>query len=203
MITRRFAQLDAMEQVKSLLKGVSGESISVPSIVVVGAQSSGKSSVLEHATGLAFPRGEGMCTRVPTIVSVEGGADEEGLVVSNVEAWELLESGAVLDTTFTMQPGDSEAFGKAIETLTNRLTKTGEISGTPIYVKYRRRSGPTFTLTDVPGITCNSKGSVVEQQTIALTRKMIGDNARRKTLTTQRRCSWPRSSIRRASAPSG
>ena len=70
MLTHRFAQLDAMEQVKSLLKGVSGESISVPSIVVVGAQSSGKSSVLEHATGLAFPRGEGMCTRVPTIVSV-------------------------------------------------------------------------------------------------------------------------------------
>ena len=184
MITRRFAQLDAMEQVKSLLKGVSGESISVPSIVVVGAQSSGKSSVLEHATGLAFPRGEGMCTRVPTIVSVEGGADEEGLVVSTDPeygvAWELVESGAVLDTTFTMQPGDSEAFGKAIETLTNRMTKTGEISDTPIYVKYKRRSGPTFTLTDVPGITCNSKhakGSVVEQQTIALTRKMIGDSA--------------------------
>lgn len=174
MLTRRFAQLDAMEQVKSLLKGVSGEAISVPSIVVVGAQSSGKSSVLEHATGLAFPRGEGMCTRVPTIVSVEGGADKEGLVVSNDP--EYKES----DWTFAIDQDNPEAFSEAIQRLTNHMTKVGEIGEAPIYVKYTRKTGLTFTLTDVPGITCNSKtckGSVVEAQTTSLTRKVIGTSA--------------------------
>ena len=174
MLTRRLPQLDAMEQVKSLLKGVTGEAISVPSIVVVGAQSSGKSSVLEHATGLAFPRGEGMCTRVPTIVSVEGGADAESLTVSTDPEYQVQES------TFAVAPDDSAGFGKAIETLTNTLTKTGEIGNTPIYVKYKRPTGLTFTLTDVPGITCNSKyadGAVVERQTINLTEEMIGRSA--------------------------
>lgn len=175
MLTRRLPQLDAIEQVKSLLKGVAGgETISVPSIVVVGAQSSGKSSVLEHATGLAFPRGEGMCTRVPTIVSVEGGADAESLTVSTDAEYNVHES------TFEVDPDDSAAFGKAIETLTNTLTKTGEIGNTPIYVKYKRPTGLTFALTDVPGITCNSKhadGAVVERQTIELTEEMIGRSA--------------------------
>jgi GTPase SAR1 family protein len=34
--------------------------------VVVGDQSSGKSSVLEGLTGLPFPRDSGLCTRFPT-----------------------------------------------------------------------------------------------------------------------------------------
>lgn len=72
MLNRRFETLEVIERVRPLLKGLSGERIVVPGIVVVGAQSSGKSSVLEHATGLGFPRGEGMCTRVPTVVSVQG-----------------------------------------------------------------------------------------------------------------------------------
>jgi interferon-induced GTP-binding protein Mx1 len=34
-------------------------------IVVVGDQSSGKSSVLEAISGIPFPRGSGLCTRCP------------------------------------------------------------------------------------------------------------------------------------------
>ena len=68
MFSNQFDALDKMVQVGALLRDVSPD-FDVPNIVVVGAQSSGKSSVLEHATGLAFPRGEGMCTRVPTAVS--------------------------------------------------------------------------------------------------------------------------------------
>jgi hypothetical protein len=40
--------------------------ISLPQIIVVGDQSSGKSSVLENITGIPFPRNEGLCTRFAT-----------------------------------------------------------------------------------------------------------------------------------------
>src|ERR1700753_885864 len=43
-----------------------GDYVSLPQLVVVGDQSSGKSSVLEGLTGLPFPRDSGLCTRFPT-----------------------------------------------------------------------------------------------------------------------------------------
>ncbi|KAJ5712728.1 Dynamin [Penicillium malachiteum] len=43
-----------------------GEYISLPQLVAVGDQSSGKSSVLEGLTGLSFPRDSGLCTRFVT-----------------------------------------------------------------------------------------------------------------------------------------
>uniref|UniRef100_A0A3B4CGR5 Dynamin-type G domain-containing protein n=1 Tax=Pygocentrus nattereri TaxID=42514 RepID=A0A3B4CGR5_PYGNA len=42
-----------------------GEDISLPSIAVIGDQSSGKSSVLEALSGVALPRGSGIITRCP------------------------------------------------------------------------------------------------------------------------------------------
>ena len=43
-----------------------GDYIALPQLVVVGDQSSGKSSVLEGLTGLPFPRDSGLCTRFAT-----------------------------------------------------------------------------------------------------------------------------------------
>ncbi|KAI4877135.1 hypothetical protein NFI96_026489, partial [Prochilodus magdalenae] len=42
-----------------------GEDIALPSIAVIGDQSSGKSSVLEALSGVALPRGSGVVTRCP------------------------------------------------------------------------------------------------------------------------------------------
>jgi Dynamin family len=46
-----------------------GDSVALPQIVVVGDQSSGKSSVLEGLTGLPFPRDSGLCTRFATQIT--------------------------------------------------------------------------------------------------------------------------------------
>jgi GTPase SAR1 family protein len=37
---------------------------------VVGSQSSGKSSLLESITGFSFPRGQGLCTRYATQITL-------------------------------------------------------------------------------------------------------------------------------------
>ena len=46
-----------------------GEYIALPQLVVVGDQSSGKSSVLEGITNLPFPRDSGLCTRFATQIT--------------------------------------------------------------------------------------------------------------------------------------
>ena len=46
-----------------------GDYIDLPQIVVVGDQSSGKSSVLEGLTDLPFPRDSGLCTRFATQIT--------------------------------------------------------------------------------------------------------------------------------------
>jgi hypothetical protein len=54
-----------------------GDSVDLPQIVVVGEQSSGKSSVLEGLTGLPFPRNFGLCTRFATQITFRRSTDSQ------------------------------------------------------------------------------------------------------------------------------
>lgn len=55
-----------LEKIDKLFACNVGEYINLPQLVVVGDQSSGKSSVLEGLTKLKFPRSSGLCTRFTT-----------------------------------------------------------------------------------------------------------------------------------------
>ena len=57
--------LDVYDKVREVLHY---EEIELPKIVVVGDQSSGKSSVLESITKIALPRGENTVTKCPIII---------------------------------------------------------------------------------------------------------------------------------------
>jgi GTP-binding protein EngB required for normal cell division len=57
--------LDTIDKLRGL--GIA-EEIPLPQIVVVGQQSSGKSSVLEAISGIPFPTNDGLCTRFATEV---------------------------------------------------------------------------------------------------------------------------------------
>ncbi|KAF2313383.1 hypothetical protein GH714_010691 [Hevea brasiliensis] len=61
--------LDAVDKLRHLK--VMNEGIQLPTIVVVGDQSSGKSSVLESLAGINLPRGQGICTRVPLVMRLQ------------------------------------------------------------------------------------------------------------------------------------
>ncbi|KAL6649619.1 hypothetical protein ACP70R_013843 [Stipagrostis hirtigluma subsp. patula] len=67
--------LDAVDQLRHLK--VTQEGIQLPTIVVVGDQSSGKSSVLESLAGISLPRGQGICTRVPLVMRLQDDASAD------------------------------------------------------------------------------------------------------------------------------
>ncbi|ORX34446.1 dynamin GTPase [Kockovaella imperatae] len=57
------------EKIDKLLACGVGNDVNLPQLVVVGQQSSGKSSVLEGLTSLPFPRDSGLCTRFATQIT--------------------------------------------------------------------------------------------------------------------------------------
>lgn len=73
-IDARLSQtLATVEQVRAELHGIDG--VSIPGIVVIGAQSAGKSSVLEAFGGMKLPRGQNITTRVPLVLSLQAIPD--------------------------------------------------------------------------------------------------------------------------------
>jgi GTP-binding protein EngB required for normal cell division len=130
--------LDAVDRLRQL--NVSQEGIQLPTIVVVGDQSSGKSSVLESLAGISLPRGQGICTRVPLVMRLQDG-DEPEL---------RIEYGSGSSVTIA-----SEAeVAAAIDAATAAIAGSGKgISDAPITLVVRKKGVPDLTLVDLPGIT--------------------------------------------------
>ena len=62
-----------------------GDYVALPQLVVVGDQSSGKSSVLEGLINLPFPRNSGLCTRFATQI-IFRRAEESSISVTIIPA---------------------------------------------------------------------------------------------------------------------
>ena len=60
-------KLGLFERVRAVCQS---ESIEIPGVVVVGEQSSGKSSLLENISGIRFPRWQNTCTRLPCVLTL-------------------------------------------------------------------------------------------------------------------------------------
>lgn len=116
----------------------------LPKIVVVGGQSSGKSSVLEAVVGRDFlPRGTGIVTRRPLELQLETAADPE--------AKEYGEFGHLPGQKFY----DFEEIRREIEEETRRHTqKRGTIvSPVPMTLRIVSPHLPGLSLVDMPGLT--------------------------------------------------
>ena len=116
----------------------------LPQIVVVGGQSSGKSSVLESIVGRDFlPRGAGICTRRPLVLQLHCEDNPD----AGDTARFLHRPGEVFD--------DFEAVRAEIEAETNRTLGLGSkaVSSEPIMLSVRSPNVPNLTLVDMPGLT--------------------------------------------------
>ncbi|PSS11660.1 Dynamin-related protein like [Actinidia chinensis var. chinensis] len=114
---------------------------SLPSIAVVGGQSSGKSSVLESIVGKDFlPRGSGIVTRRPLVLQLH--RIDEGR--------EYAEFLHLPRKRFT----DFAAVRKEIADETDRETgRTKQISSVPIHLSIYSPNVVNLTLIDLPGLT--------------------------------------------------
>ena len=69
---------DAMDKARELLEGHKDLSKAIPSCVVVGMQSVGKSAVLSRVSGIPFPQHSEVCTRVAMELRLRRCASDDG-----------------------------------------------------------------------------------------------------------------------------
>lgn len=125
--------------------------VDLPQIVVVGSQSSGKSSVLESLVGKSFlPRGTGIVTRAPLILHLIHPSDSE------------IENSGTVDSkewaTFLHKPHaiyhDFDKVRKEIETRTEEIAGDKKnITDNPIVLNVYSRLMYNLSFVDLPGLT--------------------------------------------------
>uniref|UniRef100_A0A4W3IRZ6 Dynamin-1-like protein n=1 Tax=Callorhinchus milii TaxID=7868 RepID=A0A4W3IRZ6_CALMI len=141
------ALIPVINKLQDVFNTVGADIIQLPQIVVVGTQSSGKSSVLESLVGRdLLPRGTGIVTRRPLILQLvnvspdekrKAAGDENGMILPGIEA---------------------EEWGKFLHTK-NKVNFTGNlyllqgISSEPIHLRIFSTNVVNLTLVDLPGLT--------------------------------------------------
>jgi len=123
------------------LDGVDMKDFNLPEVIVIGAESSGKSSLLEAITKCpVFPRNRSMCTRMPirlklTNANSGAGEDEVTITYGNERHVNLTTDGIL----------------ELVESIMNQLP-SDEISDTELVIDIKQPNIPTFTFIDLPGI---------------------------------------------------
>ncbi|XP_060175730.1 dynamin-related protein 4C-like [Lycium barbarum] len=131
--------LDCVDKLRHL--NIMKEGIQLPTIVVVGDQSSGKSSVLESLAGISLPRGQGICTRVPLIMRLQDDPN-------------ISEPLLHLEYNGKSLPVDEVAIADAIVRATDEIAGLGKgISDNPLTLVVKKNGVPDLTMVDLPGIT--------------------------------------------------
>nr|CAG4643752.1 EOG090X01UE [Lepidurus arcticus] len=146
--------IPVVNRLQDVFNTVGADAIQLPQIVVVGTQSSGKSSVLENLVGKSFlPRGVGVVTRRPLVLQLvycpkgdsEHRSTDNGTL--NLEEWAKF---LHLDKVFT----DFSEIRQEIEAETERTAGPNRgISSVPINLKIYSSRVVNLTLIDLPGIT--------------------------------------------------
>ncbi|VVA94053.1 unnamed protein product [Arabis nemorensis] len=130
--------LDTVDRLRNL--NVMKEGIQLPTIVVVGDQSSGKSSVLESLAGISLPRGQGICTRVTLVMRLQRSPNPEP------ELW--------LEYSDKVVPTHEEHIAEAICAATDEIAGSGKgVSDAPLTLHVKKAGVPDLTMVDLPGIT--------------------------------------------------
>lgn len=158
-----------MIQIKEILR-VSGneEAINLPNIVVIGSQSSGKSSVLESIVGHEFlPKGQNMVTRRPlelTLVHSPQESDDSVIIAQydrNLKIKDFTKVQAILKDLNLAVPEDDW------------------ISFEPIRVTIYSAKVPDLTLVDLPGyiqVTNKAQPPALREKIRILCDKYIKNN---------------------------
>lgn len=147
--------LDAVDQIRAL--GVTEENIELPTIVVVGDQSSGKSSVLESLAGITLPRGQGIATRVPLVLRLQScKSDAESAIIMEYNATGASNTciSNISNSSTSIRIAGEEQIEAAINKATDKLAGGNkDVRDAPISLLIRKPNAPDLTMVDLPGIT--------------------------------------------------
>ncbi|RVE71596.1 hypothetical protein OJAV_G00053500 [Oryzias javanicus] len=148
------ALIPVINKLQDVFNTVGADIIQLPQIVVVGTQSSGKSSVLESLVGRdILPRGTGVVTRRPLILQLVHIDPEDRRKTNEENGIDGEEWGKFLHTKNKIYT-DFEEIRAEIEAETERLSGNNKgISDEPIHLKIFSPHVVNLTLVDLPGIT--------------------------------------------------
>ncbi|XP_037700993.1 dynamin-1-like protein isoform X6 [Choloepus didactylus] len=162
------ALIPVINKLQDVFNTVGADIIQLPQIVVVGTQSSGKSSVLESLVGRdLLPRGTGIVTRRPLILQLVHVSPEDKRKTTGEEndpaTWknsrhlskgvEAEEWGKFLHTKNKLYT-DFDEIRLEIENETERISGNNKgVSPEPIHLKIFSPNVVNLTLVDLPGMT--------------------------------------------------
>ncbi|KAM9229615.1 dynamin-1-like protein isoform 8-T8 [Trichechus inunguis] len=149
------ALIPVINKLQDVFNTVGADIIQLPQIVVVGTQSSGKSSVLESLVGRdLLPRGTGIVTRRPLILQLVHVSPEDKRKTTGEEnGVEAEEWGKFLHTKNKLYT-DFDEIRQEIENETERISGNNKgVSPEPIHLKIFSPHVVNLTLVDLPGMT--------------------------------------------------
>ncbi|XP_017876106.1 dynamin-1-like protein isoform X2 [Ceratina calcarata] len=149
------ALIPVINKLQDVFNTVGSDAIQLPQIVVLGTQSSGKSSVIESLVGRSFlPRGIGIVTRRPLILQLVY-TPKDDRERRNAENGTLgMDEWATFLHTKNKIFTDFNEVRKEIESETNRMAGSNKgICPEPINLKIYSSLVVSLTLIDLPGIT--------------------------------------------------
>merc|ERR1711962_864798 len=147
--------IPVINKLQDVFNTVGADSIQLPQIVIVGSQSSGKSSVIESLVGRSIlPRGAGIVTRRPLILQLVYTPKDDRVHRSaergTIEHEEWAEFLHTKNKVFT----DWDDVRREIERETDAVAGSNKgICPDPISLKFYSTSVLSLTMVDLPGLT--------------------------------------------------
>lgn len=159
--------LNAIDQVRAL--GV-GSEIPLPQLIVVGDQSSGKSSVLSAISGVKFPTNQGTCTRFATEVILRRSEEISFSVKIHPGMKKLQEHVQALEQFHAVGSKLDDAEKLIKQARDHMGLASGGFTSDVLRIHVSGPQCPHLTLVDLPGIIHNpGEGRTIEDK------KLISD----------------------------
>lgn len=180
MIGKDTEYVKILEKIKEIRPLISGYNLQLPQIVVIGDQSSGKSSVLESLTGIKFPVNAGICTRCPIIVNCKNDKqikenqftiNGKKVQIENLskEILEIQDKNLIINKNITVDGNYSDDDFQKKKYYTSSddekisdddlKVEKKKISDTPIEIEVIGIQQVDLIVIDLPGIIHNGDGS--------------------------------------------